>query len=99
MTNKQTLEKEILSAVQRFRINERTGLRKGLQLGMIILAKYAPLPAILKPFGKEQVQGWKCKSCGNVSPDTEDGCKPIGCWACGSKYLNSVTITTKDETK
>ena len=50
MTNNQQLEHEIMIAVHKHSVNSHTRKQKSVQVGMLILCKYAPLPDCLKQF-------------------------------------------------
>ena len=50
MTNNQQLEHKIMIAVQEHSVNSHTRHQKSVQVGMLILCKYAPLPDSLKQF-------------------------------------------------
>lgn len=47
-TNRQILERELLHAVQRYRISQHTTVENGAQLAMELLGKYAPVPDSIK---------------------------------------------------
>ena len=54
MTNKQTLERDVLNAVHKYRQNARKGFVESFQAIILICCKYVQLPSCLKPASTEK---------------------------------------------
>ena len=50
MTKRQTLEREVMQAIQRYRIDSHKSETEGVQTAVDILGKFAPYPDSIKRF-------------------------------------------------